>query len=298
MTRIRGFTLTEVMFAVITLGIGLIMVAAVFPVAIQQTKLTSEEGIAASTAWQGMAQMTQLGSIQNMLPATGPSVAPYTGKVVRMPVVVSPAWTPLPPQSAWNAVRGNLISSADPRYAWVPLYRRDGDSGALNQSTWSSQAQIFLIPVAVRNTSTFSVADVNGGVSANLCPRAVNVTITDGTPDIIQFTGSTAAVAEGTFVIIADDKLVGANAGRMNGRIYRVGNLFDAATDRWELLPGNDFVADAGADGIPGNGDDITGLTNADAFIVGRGFTDPAAPGTFSGPAMDVAVYTGFVYVK
>jgi hypothetical protein len=243
-----------------------------------------------------MAQMTQLGAIQNMLPATGTATV-NTGKVVPMPVNI-PAVTPPPPQTAWNAVRGSLISSADPRYAWVPLYRRDGDSAATTDlSTWSAQAQVFLIPVAVRNLSTFTNTDTTGGVNSNLYPKLVNVTITDGTPDTVTFnSGATAAVVEGTYVIISDDKITGANAGRMNGRVYRVGNFSTGNT--WELLPGNDFSADSGADGILGNGDDITGLTNVDAYIVGRGLTDPAVAGTYSGAPMDVAVYTGFIFAK
>src|SRR5215218_4301657 len=46
----RGFSFTEVLFAVMILGIGFIMVAAMFPVAIQQTRTTAEEGNAAAVA--------------------------------------------------------------------------------------------------------------------------------------------------------------------------------------------------------------------------------------------------------
>src|SRR4051794_14613443 len=52
--RARGFSFTEIMFAVIILGIGFIMVAAIFPVAIQQAKSTTEETSAAALA-RGMA---------------------------------------------------------------------------------------------------------------------------------------------------------------------------------------------------------------------------------------------------
>jgi prepilin-type N-terminal cleavage/methylation domain-containing protein len=47
----RGFTFTEVLFAVVILGIGFIMLAAMFPVALSQTKLTVNEsaGIQAAT---------------------------------------------------------------------------------------------------------------------------------------------------------------------------------------------------------------------------------------------------------
>src|SRR5271170_6357188 len=39
----RGFSFIEVMFAVIILGIGFIMVSAMFPVAIQQTQMNVED---------------------------------------------------------------------------------------------------------------------------------------------------------------------------------------------------------------------------------------------------------------
>ena len=43
-----GFSFTEVLFAVMILGIGFIMIAAIFPVALSQTKLTTEEAAAAT----------------------------------------------------------------------------------------------------------------------------------------------------------------------------------------------------------------------------------------------------------
>src|SRR5436309_10144680 len=48
--RGKGFSFAEVMFAVIVLGIGFIMIAAIFPVAIQQSKATNDETTAAATA--------------------------------------------------------------------------------------------------------------------------------------------------------------------------------------------------------------------------------------------------------
>src|SRR2546426_7307427 len=55
----RAFTFTEVMFAVILLGIGFIMLAGMFPVAIQQTQTTVEESMASTivqTATRAMEQ--------------------------------------------------------------------------------------------------------------------------------------------------------------------------------------------------------------------------------------------------
>src|SRR5438477_6450612 len=46
----RGFSFAEVMFAVIILGVGFIMIAALFPVAIRQSKSTADETSAAAFA--------------------------------------------------------------------------------------------------------------------------------------------------------------------------------------------------------------------------------------------------------
>lgn len=63
----RGFSFTEILFAVMILGIGFIMVAAMFPVAIQQTQATSDETIAASVGRTGADFMTQLAA-QRVIP--------------------------------------------------------------------------------------------------------------------------------------------------------------------------------------------------------------------------------------
>jgi type II secretory pathway pseudopilin PulG len=338
--RTKAFTLVEVMFAVITLGIGLIMVAAIFPVAIQQRKLASEETTAAGSGASGMQVLGDLGKQGAALafPVTGNPSAPYTGTV-----------QPLPP-NLWDAVRGNLILASDPRMAWVPLYRRDG-SGT---DGVADTAQVFVIGVQVRNTTVFDQAKdtVRLGTSpvapfANLQPRAGRVII-DRIPN--NAAGSTDpyyadfrpmaassnttiqnnvnAIAEGMFIIITSDEIFtpAENIGRMNGRIYRLGAQrtdIDASGLVYELAPGWDFKPDAGADGILRNSfggtsttstDDIVNIGGQDitpsatdtgtpadgagCWFVGRGFADPGTPGdppVFSGPAMDVAVYTGFI---
>jgi type II secretory pathway pseudopilin PulG len=53
--RRRGFSFAEVMFAVVILGIGFILIAAIFPVAIQQSQATGEESNAAALAKQAAA---------------------------------------------------------------------------------------------------------------------------------------------------------------------------------------------------------------------------------------------------
>src|SRR3982750_1586315 len=46
----RGFSFAEVMFAVVIMGVGFIMIAALFPVAIRQSKSTTDETISAANA--------------------------------------------------------------------------------------------------------------------------------------------------------------------------------------------------------------------------------------------------------
>src|SRR3954452_4683149 len=55
----QAFSFAEVMFAVVILGIGFIMVAAIFPVAIQQTQTTNEESMGAAASREGMNSLLQ-----------------------------------------------------------------------------------------------------------------------------------------------------------------------------------------------------------------------------------------------
>src|SRR5438045_5186818 len=68
----RGFSFAEVMFAVIVLGIGFIMVAAIFPVAIQQTKTTADDTHAAAAAREVTNNFIQSTAYQADMPALTP----------------------------------------------------------------------------------------------------------------------------------------------------------------------------------------------------------------------------------
>jgi type II secretory pathway pseudopilin PulG len=70
----RGFSFAEVMFAVVILGIGFILIAAIFPVAIQQSQATGEESNAAAIARQAAAAITTVASstFTTMNPGGGP----------------------------------------------------------------------------------------------------------------------------------------------------------------------------------------------------------------------------------
>jgi hypothetical protein len=348
------------MFAVIILGVGFIMIAALFPVAIRQSKSTADETSAAAfarvaanyfdtTAIDSNMPVSRFGAISGPMPAGIP-------QVWALPTRGSPTADVTRTKTLFESVRGNIISADDPRYAWVPFYFRATYPGtsAANTPPWP-YAELILVCVQSTVSPIFSDKDVrptatfSGTLSprANLRGRPVNITIANsgnGDPDLIGFKDSTTgdsfaavsyppapgsavnAVAEGCFVIVRADSTnvynggAGLNWGRGTARIYRVGvrrpeydnqnSLNDSYTSTgstakadfrqmqvWELMPGSDFT--------PEITDPLTGapalepLANCEAWVVGRSFADPNNGGAaFEGPAMDVAVYSTFVFVK
>jgi hypothetical protein len=177
----RGYSFPEVMFAVVVLGIGFIMLAAIFPVALSQSKLTNDETRASQIAQGAVTYLQSIAMDPTPLPVEDPleiaryvrrCIFPATGMAAgtQWPGTVS-AFTNLPvqsppqpgsdpdPQPAWNAVRLRQIDSNDPRFAWVALYRRDGHPNPdtlAELSTWSKTVQIYVIPVQVRTRTTYS----------------------------------------------------------------------------------------------------------------------------------------------
>ena len=166
-SRARGFSFPEVLFAVVVLGIGFIMIAAIFPVAIQQSKMTQDESAGAGVA---RASVTEVDALQSNFTPTSPAIA---WPVTFMPTynVASTNVTVRPVENytgtltpAWLNVRGLEVRQDDPRYANVLLYRRAG-SPALATATppapgspnvlpsdWNGTAQIYLIQCICRGT--------------------------------------------------------------------------------------------------------------------------------------------------
>jgi len=269
----RGFTFTEVMFAVILLGIGFIMLAGMFPVAIQQTQTNVEESTA-STLVQSATRAMEESLTRNDIIATGnfdksggldvfyPSFYRFTEYLDLTTPPGKPAqytgWT-------WEKMRGNFILPQDPRFAWTALYKRNpGDNSA----------QVIIFVLQCRNHPAYTAADTvrwpvaGSAISlATFEPRYLNAILSDGGspeyPDVIEFVANTPdqqaireAVAEGCFVVIGDDGITADVAatphfdpGNANGRIYRVGNrradldgqLNDPNGQAWELMPGHDM---------------------------------------------------------
>jgi type II secretory pathway pseudopilin PulG len=181
----RGFSFAEVMFAVVILGIGFIMVAAIFPVAIQQTQASSEESSAAATAREAADAIASLpGTVPNPIYISGSTTGPQsqanllvfpptvknyvigsaTTTSVPIPSAYQSLWnggigtlqevTSAPPATIasfvgtrWNLLNGNVILPSDPRYAYVPFYRRESGS---------SFAQSIVIAATNRNRPIYT----------------------------------------------------------------------------------------------------------------------------------------------
>jgi hypothetical protein len=283
------------------LGIGFIMIAAMFPVTIQQTQATLEESVGASMARGALAYLGTQGTDFNFPPTSDVDVPARVCSMLEAPV--AKGGTAL---AGWHATRGNYINSKNQRLAWVPLYLRSQSSLAGP----APFAQVIIVAVKARNTSEYELADTvqQKNFQAALSPRLVSVNVNyDYTnhQGRITFNKFAYLAAPGAFVVIADDRMSNAPrnvVGQSNGRIYRLGNPIDESNGIWALSPDGDMVRrnyDTPNSIVPGDDND---LSNTDAYIIGRGYTDPANPGNgpefYSGPAQDIAVYTGFIRIN
>jgi type II secretory pathway pseudopilin PulG len=287
----RAFTFVEILFAVMLLGIGFILVAAALPVAIVQSQETLDQTIATQVA-KGASEYIEAMASPNTLRETANGIPNWN-----MFTLGSAPWYAIGDTSklgygheyatlAWEKVRGHMIHSTDPRYAWVAAYTREIKS-VLRKDSPYVEATIWVTRSRIRDR--YTQADLDGA-RPNLRLREVLVFLQEGTkngvpgPDIAEFYPAysgdyanvdvTKAVAEGTFLLISDDQQevkikVSPTSGRLensrgmcNGRVYRVGSRrLDLGPNKWELMPGWDMPSGpgcggAGPDGILNTADD------------------------------------------
>ncbi len=196
------------------LGIGFILIAGIFPVAINQTQANGDETIAASTARQGAAVVASMANTSTLMAADG--------NVHRFGPSATPTTVPFgdPDLALWNGLNGSQVLSEDPRYAWIPFYCRNTDANKLPNDF----AQITIIAVRVRNHAAYIPSANTGGdehvtgtgatAAATLIGTEVDgVTLNASTnlaiPDTITFPRlrPRARPLLGPFVIIAFDSL-------------------------------------------------------------------------------------------
>src|SRR4051812_13587494 len=140
--RRRGFSFIEILFAVMILGIGFIMIAGIFPVAISQTAATQDETIAATLGRNGIGVMSNL-------PAGARTW--YLSDITNWPKVNRLEG------ALYTLVKGNQILREDPRYAFIPLLLCYRDASGQPAPT----AQAIIVPVQVRGRSQFNSTDLN-----------------------------------------------------------------------------------------------------------------------------------------
>jgi hypothetical protein len=305
-------TFIEITFAVVILGIGLIMIAAVFPVAIQQTQSNVDETMASTIARNALstfesATITSLFTsyglgppYTKLTPGTPPSmVSFYDGdalyKTQETSLGSNPSGLTFYPL-LWRAIRGNVICTTDPRYAWTGFYSWD---------VGQSYAKFVIIVSRVRNKSFFDeFHDVLRTSSTSTNPAALegsplgySITLLPSGLYSIQFTFNGAAVDTNQmvgplayFVIGQDQTTVNAT---LNGYVVRVGNLIPGSSPAaWQIMPGNDLF-------------DLRKLLNLPAqlsgtgYMVGRGLTvSPSDNPIYEGPVQDIAAYWTYVYMQ
>jgi hypothetical protein len=322
----RGFSFTEVLFAVMVLGIGFIMIAAMFPVTIRQTQNTMGDTQGATLGQEAMAYLQTIGTDLNFPPTVPRSGNTYdTSKPAQIYSLQQAPNGTLPagvlPLPGYMAARGNFINPNNPRLAWLPVYRR-GVHTTGGVTVPDAFAQVFVFAIQSRNrpqyyawpdaTRNYSDFDAPSGAGANdvatLRPKQLQVkvqynsTTQHGELTIVDATnpGPRQWAAPGAYVIIADDPNVNLplnRAGQSTGRIYQLGESLTDDNSVWSLMPGSDMVRNGGANPIAGDDNEIT--TAATAYMIGRGYTNPfnAADG-YSGPAQDLGIYTGYIQIS
>lgn len=135
--RRSGFSFVEILFAIFILGIGFIMIAALFPVAIQQSQATSAETFARSMGISGV------GYLRAVMPATQP--APYT--------------SPQPYDTSSSPIRAYQINSIDPRFAWFPYYTTDS-AGNVNR--------LIIVTMQKTDGKVYTPTDITTGIATQI----------------------------------------------------------------------------------------------------------------------------------
>jgi len=300
----RGFSFVEVLFAVMILGIGFILIAGVFPVAIAQTQSNGDETVGAAVARNAVRYLESV-PVSRLFP-TDPNGAMYFDNDVH---VFGPDSDH--DQALWEYIKGNVIQPDDTRYGWVAFYRRGVEIPvSAGPAVPAGYAQVIVIACrnrigGVYDTKVPKAAETNLDLGKtgswtpypNLGGKQITATFNYGTtpdaPDVVAVDSSSGqhlAMAPGTFIVLGHDG--GAPPNTANGWVVRAGNQAVDSNDnpiqnQWELLPGNDFKNTTYRP---------TAGSSVRAYIVGQG-VDPS-DNTFKGGAQDVAVYTTFIQLQ
>jgi Tfp pilus assembly protein PilV len=326
-----AFTFIEVLFAVILLGIGFIMIAGVFPVAIQQTAAVSDETQGTAIARDAIKKIQAVADSLNanvLFPTTGTSAVPQVWAITTTTPNVS-MLTPANNTGLMAALGADSFFSADHRYGWVGFYRRDSTTAAGGPPV-GPFAQVYVITLQNPNFASYlypvpsaSQTTISGPIPPPVPPSTYGISpmsppSATSTPPSIQASfyynsdGSTTAQltypstqtpngVTGAYVLVAALGSGGSPAvpPGMIGRFFRLGVATGSNT--FLIQPGFDITpSDATTYGFTANG---SVAFTASVWLIGAApMPDPGGSGEFtgpfSGPNQDIGVATGFIRVN
>jgi hypothetical protein len=314
----------------------MIMVAGIFPVAIEQTQVNAAEstGVAVGrdalryiqsvtsgyTAQAGPTAPIAAGSTLPLLPCTfgALATAPGVNPVMPLPNEALPAAAPtyadsslLPIANFANpaavALGGNQTLTGDKRFGWIGFYRRDTLSVSIAgapQNVPAPYAQVWIITAQSTSEGQPPFSSANAALSTNII-AGVSLANTSTNGGVINFPMvggvQTAQMAvPNAFVLVlscpGDPALV--------GQILRLGtqlpNPTASAGTFWSLVPGSDLNPnDTNLPATTYTAGTLTPTPTAVAtvFILGSP-PDPHNVGQYLGPAQDITAVTGFVRVS
>ena len=291
------------MFAVILLGLGFIMIAGIFPVAVQQSNATANETTGALVCRDALRAIQAIADTDT--PATtlfpvAATVTPFNGNLL-------------------SAIATNCYFTSDRRFGWVGFYRRINATDPFAQ-VWvialqnpnfadasypPNVANGQLIPVPSQQTAfTLGPFTEPAPVSPSLITAQLAYSLSTGfsyaylneTP---PGTGSVPNATTGAYLLVADDTGAGNTpAGALIGRILRLGA--ENPTVPGDVVPAvpapppklDIFQLEAGSD-LQGTNEATPTATHA--YIIGRA---PDNTGAFTGPNQDIAAMSAFVRIN
>jgi prepilin-type N-terminal cleavage/methylation domain-containing protein len=326
-----GFTFLEVLFAVTIIGVGVIMLAGIFPVALQQSQANLAESAAIPmsrdavrdlqvAATNYVPQVTGTANLLTFPPTydathsppqaiTAYPIMPIPNELIQIGGInyaqsnLLPLITAIPNSNLANAAvlasPGGGVLSSDRRFAWVGFYKRD-DILIGGVATPAPYAQVWIITAQATTEAQPTFSTPPAISSNNVLAATLAITPTAGS--VIQLpSGSTPAGPNAYALVLAapgDSALI--------GQIVRIGAFYATNTSTnvniWNLAPGADLNA---SDTLLSAGASIGGATPAAMLTGGQGVTvfilgssiDPTS-GLYAGPAQDLTATTAFIRVN
>jgi hypothetical protein len=301
-----AFTFIEVLFAVIILGIGFIMIAGVFPVAIQQTAVVTSEtqgSLITRDAIRKIQNAADTPGANTLFPTTGTSAAPAIYAITT--IAPAPGQPILglatPPTGLLPALGADSLYSADKRFGWVGFYRRDSTTAAAGPPV-GPYANIYVValqnpnfpnylyPVPASGQTTISASvppPVPPSTYGQSPPQAAAIAAqffynSDGTTTAILTYNTSANPPQqpngttGAYVLVGSAPAAQAN---MVGRFFRLGNAAPSTVlpTGYNLPTGNVinqiFTVQSGSDITPADAAAQTPPWTTTAGTSAAGFT-------------------------